>query len=263
MRISEIAPGQTKPMALRPDEDKFNTAWERLIVPNCSDIIGVYRNAEEFLFRGMKDKPDFFREMSRNDRKPKDSSKDISTMFDKMLAANGMTALRGNSIFAISDRGHTTDFGDPYIIFPVNGFDFTYTNEKDILLDSWTHLIPPKTSTYLTKLMSDHQIAQGAGEMSYYHNWITLDNLHTRQSLSALEFAIERMRELFPDNELAGDLTIDKLINPEGFAERYDPSNTDLADAIKTQREVYIHGQYYAFRYSTYNLLIRVKMGIY
>jgi hypothetical protein len=263
MRISEIAPGQKKPMALRTEEDKFNAAWERLIVPNCSDIIGVYTDAEEFLYRGMKNNPDFFRAMSRGDRKPKDSSRDVAVMFDKMLAANGMTALRNNSIFAISDRGHTEDFGGAYIIFPIDGFDFTYTNEKDIVLDSWAHLIPPDKSTYLTELLFGYHVAHGSEPISYYHNWITLNNPHTRQSLDALEFAIKRMRELFPDDKLAGDLTIDKLINPEDFAGRYEPKNHDLKSAIKSKREVYIHGQYYAFRYDLYGMLIRFKMGIY
>ena len=44
MKISEIAPGQKRNLLTV----NFNSIWDRLIVPNCSEIIEMYKKSDSF-----------------------------------------------------------------------------------------------------------------------------------------------------------------------------------------------------------------------
>jgi hypothetical protein len=262
MRLNEIAPGQKKPMYGTSVPDKFDAVWDRLIMPNCTDILDVYKDTNQYLFRGMKLNPDFFRAMSRADRKPADSGKYMADMFNKLLAANGMTALRNNSIFAVSDMNHSKAFGQPYIIFPINGFDFTYTNQSDIVLNDWNKFIPDEIMFHLNKVFRAYMHRESPDTyLGTYDTWLNWAQFHDPQDpLKDLNNAIERMKKMAPEDPVVKDLSIETLINSQGFAEKFEPRNSDLGFAIKRGLEVYIHGQYYAFKHSIYGNLIRLKM---
>jgi hypothetical protein len=241
---------------------KFDAMWHRLIMPNCTDILDVYKDTNQYLYRGMKLNPDFFRAMSRADREPRDSGKYMSDMFNKLLAANGMTALRNNSIFATSDMKHSEAFGQPYIIFPINGFDFTYTNQSDIVLDSWAKLIPDEIMFYLNRVFRAYMRRESPDTyLGTYDTWLNWAQFHDPYDpLKDLNNAIERMKKMAPERPVVRDLSIETLINPQGFAEKFEPRDTNMGDALKRGLEVYIHGQYYAFKHSIYQDYIRLKM---
>ena len=135
MRLSEIEPGQKRnigPEIIGYNTQKFEQLWEKAIVPNCSDSIAACKNGSRFMYRGFNSGQPIVRGRSWNNRIPVDSDDKLSKHFDDMLKALGFKALRSNSIFVTSAFRTAKYFGTPYIVFPINGFDYTYTAFMDL-----------------------------------------------------------------------------------------------------------------------------------
>lgn len=103
------------------------------IKANCSDIVNMYkqtnvdpRSLNGFLLRGVENKPAIFKSESHQNRTPKDSIVELQNLVDDWLHYNGFKALRSNSIFCVGTWSHARTYGPTYIIFPVNGFDYTW-----------------------------------------------------------------------------------------------------------------------------------------
>ncbi len=245
MKITEIlAPGKRKPLPAAAD---INDIWDRILSKRCTEIIKVYQESEgEFLYRGMKTDLPWFRAASHQDRQSKDSNTRISGVFDQLLAASGMSALRKNSIFATGDRHAAAEFGQVYIVFPVDGFRYTYTNEKDLVLNNWNQIIDPTLMNrlyraYVEAMQSKH------GEdwkMQYSNHWIDFRDPDPVAGLARLK--------KISDEPWVQALKIEDLFNVDAFRRRYNPSNHLLYHAIDHQLEVMISGQYYAFRRDLY-----------
>jgi hypothetical protein len=101
---------------------------------NCSDIIGTYEWEEQYLYRGMRQgKSNILLAKTREDRNPMDTPPEIQSKLDKVLASQGFIALRSNSIFCSSNFEYIHDYGSPFMIFPVNGFTYTWNSDaKDL-----------------------------------------------------------------------------------------------------------------------------------
>lgn len=135
MRLSEIEPGQKRnigPEIIGFKTPKFEQIWQKSIVPNCSQAIDACKNGGRFMYRGFNSNHPIVRGRSWEDREPKDSDDLLSRHFDDMLKKLGFKALRSNSIFVTSAFTTAKYFGTPYIIFPINGFDYTYTAFMDL-----------------------------------------------------------------------------------------------------------------------------------
>lgn len=108
------------------------------IEQHCSEFLKVVQETQRFLFRGQNDaRLPIFVGHPRANREPKDSDPEAQQLADKYLTAMGFKALRSNSIFTTSSQRHAADFGTVYVIFPKNGFDFTWsTKHDDLVIDS-------------------------------------------------------------------------------------------------------------------------------
>lgn len=105
---------------------------------NCSNIIKIYKDEGYFLYRGIRHQASsILLGRSRDDRKPMDTPPDIQNKLDKVLASQGFTALRGNSIFCSSSFAFVHDYGTPFMIFPVNGFTYTWNTDAQDLYKRW------------------------------------------------------------------------------------------------------------------------------
>ena len=132
MRLSEIEPGQKRKIGPHDPKIDLDKIWDKLIVPNCSESIAACKSAEKFMYRGFSSNQPIVRGRSWDDREPVDSDPKLSRHFDNMLKALGFKALRSNSIFVTSAFRTAMYFGTPYIIFPINGFNYTYTSFGDL-----------------------------------------------------------------------------------------------------------------------------------
>jgi hypothetical protein len=129
MRIYEIEAGEKQHIpdvynqADNMKADKFYSLIER----DCSDALYAMKKTGKLLYRGIKGHQlDIFHGKSRNYRQPLDSYENTQKNIDFYLRNSGFTALRSNSIFCTS--GHAAGgYGTTYLIFPIDGFDFTWS----------------------------------------------------------------------------------------------------------------------------------------
>jgi len=138
MRLSEIEPGEKRnigPQIIGYNVQKFEQLWEKAIAPNCSESLAACKNGGRFMYRGFSSAQPIVRGRSWDDREPVDSDQKLSRRFDSMLKALGFKALRSNSIFVTSALKTASYFGTSYIIFPINGFNYTYTSFMDLSLN--------------------------------------------------------------------------------------------------------------------------------
>jgi hypothetical protein len=164
------------------------------IEKECSGILTLNRKLRLCLLSGMRDRGAAFAGHTTVGRKPSDSDTTLSKQFDDHLLQMGFQALRSNSIFVTTDNYQAENYGTLYMIFPKdNKFDYTYTNRKDLILDT------------------DEQ---------------------------------------------------DNLISLDAFVAAYMPQSQNIADAMRTGREIYISGQYIALLAARFGVWARERWGI-
>lgn len=102
---------------------------------DCSYAVSAMREANGFLYRGVRGEPPLtFLGKPRTDRMAKDSSAEIQERFDAMLKESGFTALRSNSIFCSGNFSQANGYGgNVFMIFPKDGFHFTWSPRYDDL----------------------------------------------------------------------------------------------------------------------------------
>lgn len=107
-----------------------------LIIRDCPYALNEMRKAKKLLYRGLHKIPgEYFKGVSRENRNPKDSSDEAQKIVDSVLAKAGFKALRGNSIFTSSDYYQAENYGNTYMIFPIDGFSFTTSKYGDFYSD--------------------------------------------------------------------------------------------------------------------------------
>lgn len=110
------------------DKAKYFTKIEK----ECSDFIKTIKSADNFLFRGIKNNEPVLYGFPHDQRATKDTKEEVQKIFDEYLKMANFKALRSNSIFCTSNYHTATTFGyHVYIIFPKNGFDFTWSKKQE------------------------------------------------------------------------------------------------------------------------------------
>jgi len=248
----------------------------------CSDFIKTLHltGPSYYLYRGIKgfDKPAFVAQ-SRSDRKAKDSSPAVAKMFDKMLSELGYKALRSNSIFVTSSDSSAGSYGTVYMIFPRNGFNYTYTKHRDLILDnnSMSDVVDKDEMQKFLKEFQDwvatpvgqeqltlakayegfgtHSSDPNSGSLLLLYNIMMaaatdnatkliykLNDAASYTSPSILNYVFKGMPDKFRKVDMSS------LISQKSFQQYFDPHSTDLAQAIMDRVEIYISGTYYALR---------------
>jgi len=220
----------------------IDNLWNRIKV-ECSDYLAACGRAQTWLYRGMgsKENRPAFLEKSPEHRKPVDSNPMLVRSFDQSLQQLGFVARRENSIFCSSNRDTAGAFGHIYVIFPRNGFDFTYTNEREIILDELEQVLSTK---YIT---SWHQAVKNIAKRSLNQFPLLLVNATAHQ----MWFIVQRNRDILLSQGFPQNL-IDNLRDPEYIERKYKPQKTNLYNALQQSHEVYVHGEYYALRWDFY-----------
>lgn len=97
---------------------------------DCSEYIETIIGTKRMLYRGLKthDAP-LLKMASRENRKPKDSPVPYQEALDRWLEAHGYDARRSNSYFATSEARDAKQYGKVYMVFPCNGFKFTWFSD--------------------------------------------------------------------------------------------------------------------------------------
>jgi hypothetical protein len=94
---------------------------------SCKEFISGVKAANTFLYRGIDTRKPFFNAATPNTRMPLGQSLQEQAMLDHILKTNGFTALRSNSRSCTPNITEVYLFGNPYLIFPEDGFSFTWS----------------------------------------------------------------------------------------------------------------------------------------
>jgi hypothetical protein len=134
-----------------------NDAIISFIKEKCSDILVLYRENRKVLYRGIASSEKYLIDESPVNRLPRDTPRFLSFAIDDKLQAAGFKALRSNSIFCTgreNDAIAYADGGSLYVIFPVNGFDYTYCKYRD-LTEEMEYNVPQIQNMSTDKFIKD------------------------------------------------------------------------------------------------------------
>ena len=246
MRICEIDPGEKQNFF----SSEFKSIWENQVVPNCKEIINTYSSTNSVLYRGVRSLTNgIFKGSSRIDRRPRDSKQGLSELFEIGLKHFGMTALRSNSIFTINNKNLSENFGSSYIIFPEDGFEYTYTSKLDITLSAdsfirtWANeeLCETIGRAFLKVHGNDNPKKSFISSITKFD-----DNLFNNSNELAVN--LSNFNDLLNRYGHASISAAD-LIDFDKFKNTFEPNNTGLNNLLISgdAREILIKGTYFAF----------------
>lgn len=221
MNINDIILKQDNPKKLKD----FEKVWP-MVEKYCSVSLLDFKKTGELLYRGIetKTKYDIFIGQNRDKRNTIESwSQRYAYLFDNILKYYHFDALRLNSIFCNSSSGNSEIYGKLYIIFPINGFSFT-----------WSKLFTNvNAKTYFTSLKySDTEIADDIVRKNNFN----YDSLIQNKDFIHLAKEIKKLGSF---------------------------SNKNFKQALKSANDIWIHGKYIAFYKNEYYGMIRNKINEY
>lgn len=124
------------------DMSVYEKSMTRFIKKHCGQILDIYRSTNKFLYRGMAHiDRDILLGKTPINRPSVDTPNGVHRQLNHVLRCAGFKALRSNCIFCTSERSCTKMYGNPYIIFPVDGFSYMWCKDSRDFLTTF-HLIP-------------------------------------------------------------------------------------------------------------------------
>jgi len=209
-----------------------------LIQTECSDYLATCGGRA--MFRGGKFTGMSFKASPRPNRKPMHSGAHWQSKIDQRLQEGGIAALRSNSAFCTSTYEDAAEYGRVFCVFPVNGFSFAWSK---VLEDLWEQFFPSEDKWLaFSKIPADrlqYIHAHGIGNTPEEFSKITgLDeseygNFTGHINWNAFLFFLDL-----------------QLLSGKEFVTKYKFSDTNLANALRSKSEIYLHGAYYAVEVS-------------
>lgn len=131
------------------EDDDFDNII-KILEEDCKEFLKELSSFEDIdlLFRGCRHANDvdngIWQKQSESDRFPKDTSKDISNTFNKYFKQKLGVELRKVGTFASKSPDIASDYGTPYLFFPIGKYKYYwsyYTEDlfTDIQYQDWYH----------------------------------------------------------------------------------------------------------------------------
>lgn len=227
----------------RANIEKF---LETKVAKQCSEIIAIMKVTKKLLYRGLVGpNPDFFEGKSRNKRKASDSNAIMSELFDNYLKQNGIKARRHNSIFVTPNLKRARSFGKIYAIFPKNGFDFSYTRVKDLVLDDASKFANlEQMKKFELAVQKHYPTFQWRRDWAIGHN-VSIGNGY----LMYANKKPYKVKQFFDLTEL------------ERYFKNLNASDTNITIPMLKNSEILISGEYYAFDYFMFRQTLTKFLG--
>lgn len=266
----------------REFSDKRLTEFIEKVESECSGFVNVVKESGAFLYRGVNETRNAFFGKTRTDRKlSKFSEGEIyQKSLNHLLTVTGFEANKSNSIPCSPSISTADRYGQTkYIIFPKNGFKFTWfkTNTDSISEHNLKRLYDPVklakfVSNIKTIVQQTYNTDVNSEEFKKYSYEI--------QRLILLAMSDPSMSKYYTPEEMVNDIiehldvyksmfephnsklvisddTRLELLNPEKFLEMYMPMKTHLIDAMKYKvRTILISGEYYALSYEIFDKIL-------
>ena len=135
----------------------------------CKQILKLYASEPgRYLYRGSKRNVSMYKGVSQFERRPKDTDLTIHRNVVDAMINLGFTAHRGNSIFVTPSKHMARAFssvvlgGQVYIIFPIDGFDYSWSPQVD---DFYSDVIDSSDFAFGTNITPDPRHRPGPKNM--------------------------------------------------------------------------------------------------
>lgn len=224
----------------------------KALAKHCTQIIKVYKELnrnnferEKFLFRGIRSSDDALYGKPFEARKPKDSNRQLHELVNGTIKSLGFTANRENSMFVTGDRSQASGYGnDLYIMFPVDGFTFTWSKTvKDLVLDN-SKKLEMLDKDVIVKIREIVKQARAADPTNFPINYP--EELFT----TGYEYENDRdkITRAVENGKLPNEVKdlLDDILTDESIQAHFEFTDQDLFGAILSQKEIYVRGDYYA-----------------
>lgn len=256
MKIKEILqPGVNQDL----ETENLDELLDR-VESQCSKFFAQAREHGGWLYRGIQNAPSgIFHARSRQNRKPLHSDEALMNLFDEMLQKAGCTALRSNSIFCSSVSQFASGFGEVYLIFPIDGqHTYTWTQAKDIILDTFAHLKATDTDKW-ENWQKQFRQAVAASSLSNADQMRWIGYLDSYNPMLKILLALHTQGDVLikagVDAQLL-DIKSRDFLDQDKFIRNWMPQTKDMAHAMDERKEILINGEYYAFKMSDYGKMI-------
>lgn len=231
---------------------KMNNLFKALH-KNCQQIIKVYQqlngnsssDQKRFMYRGIKSRADALYGKPFTARAPKDSNSELHHLLNNAMKDAGLDARRDNAMFVSGDVDQASGYGsDVYILFPVDGFTFTWSREiKDLVLssDKKTDLIDRTIAKQIREIIEDAKSKNAEDVPIAYPSELFTYGYR-------LDSEIDTISALVKQGKLPKELDamLDSLLTNESILAYFDFSDSDIYHAIMSKKEIYVKGDYYA-----------------
>jgi hypothetical protein len=108
-----------------------------LIKRDCQPFLKDWRKTgNDFLYTGKKIKKDFIKKKVRKDRKPKDMPEETHKIIDNWFYKKFGVRSRSNAVFATFNEYNTYQYGDLFMIFPIDNY---IVISSDKVKDLWLY----------------------------------------------------------------------------------------------------------------------------
>ena len=121
------------------DDDDADSAKEALkmrfemivlkLRKECSEIIREYKKRRICLYRGYKSQSLYLEKTPRSDRRPMDMPGKAHERFDDEFKKEFGWKARSEGTFVTASYSKSKGYGDPYVFFPVNNYEYIYNPE--------------------------------------------------------------------------------------------------------------------------------------
>src|ERR1035441_3846344 len=135
----------------------------KFIDSHCSEFLSSMKKSKQILYHGFRTGDissvnGIFIGKPWPKRMPKDSDLKLQQTLDFIMKYEGFSALRGNSIFCTSKQNKASDFGYVFLIFPLNGFSYSYGDSYDWMLSRNNFFAEPYNSilSNLVNIISEY-----------------------------------------------------------------------------------------------------------
>ena len=236
---------------------KMNNLFNAL-AKNCKEIIKVYKELNrndfskgKFLYRGIKSSDDALYGKPFDARKPKDSNRDLHELVNGTINKLGFTANRENAMFVTGDRSQASGYGNSlYIMFPVDGFTFTWSQTvKDLVLDSSKRrdMMNQDAIQQIRNLAMDAK--KNSADPSLFPITYPEDLFYDGYKYDADVSTISRM---IKDGILPKETQklLDSVLTDDSIQDHFKFTDQNFFNAILSEKEIYIRGDYYAVNVS-------------
>lgn len=229
----------------------------KALAKHCKEIIKVYKELNrndfsrgKFLFRGIRSSDDALYGKPFDARKPKDSNRDLHELVNGTINNLGFTANRENSMFVTGDRSQASGYGNSlYIMFPVDGFTFTWSQTvKDLVLDSSKRreMMNQDAVQQIRFLTADaKKNSEDTSLFPSYPEDLFYDGYKYDSDVSTVS-------KLIKDGLLPKEAQkfLDSILTDDSIQDHFKFTDQNLFDAILSEKEIYIRGDYYAVNVS-------------